>query len=305
MQLVLPEGLGVLRGRHVGWAGLLALVGLLWAPVLSTLWRTWESDRSLSHGWLMPLVAAGLLWGRRRQLGPWNAAAPGGLALLAASAFLAVAASWADIEFLKPLALIGVLGGVCWFLGGWRSLQAAAVPLGCLVFMIPWPTTLVARLAFPMQLTSSAYAALFAGLCGIPIHRSGVHLSVWPDLDKPPIYSILVAQQCSGLTSLIVLLTLGYLIACHTRVSLGWRAALVAAVVPIALLMNSVRLTLILIAGAHGSPQLAKWVHDHEAPVLIFFCSLALLGLRSALLYWLGQRTRGSDAAASPVLVGE
>jgi hypothetical protein len=27
-------------------------------------------------------------------------------------------------------------------------------------------------------------------------------------------------------------------------------------------------------------------VHDHEAPVLIFFCSLGLMGIRHAILSW-------------------
>src|SRR5205807_1573898 len=95
-----------------------------------------------------------------------------------------------------------------------------------------------------------------------------------------------VAAKCNGLTSLIVLLALGYLIAYHTPIRPGWRALMVAAVVPLALLANAVRLALVLIAGAYVSKQLGMQVHDREAPVLIFFCSLGLIGLRSALITW-------------------
>jgi exosortase len=200
-----------------------------------------------------------------------------------------MAAVWADIYFLKPLMLIGMVGSAVWFLGGGQTARIALGPLSFLIFMIPWPTTVTERLAFPLQLTSSAYAATLGGMIGIPIVRSGVHLHVVPNLHAPPVYSIIVARQCSGLTSLMVLLALGYLIAYHTPAKLGWRALMVAAVVPVALFANSLRLTLILAAGAYHSAELARWVHDHEAPVLIFFCSVGLLGLRQGLLAWLNR----------------
>jgi exosortase/archaeosortase family protein len=99
-----------------------------------------------------------------------------------------------------------------------------------------------------------------------------------------------VAQKCSGLTSLSVLLALAYLIACHTPVRLGWKTLMVAVMVPLALLANTVRLTLVLLAGTHISAAAAQWVHDHEAPVLIFFCSLGIMAFRQALLAWQAPR---------------
>ena len=259
------------------------------APTMGSLAELWRRDPSFSHGPLIPLIAGGLLWSRREHLRKWDAASGWGFAAVVAAALLFVAAVWADIYFLKPLALIGMLGGVVWFLGGGRTAQCAAGALGFLVFMIPWPTTLTERLAFPLQMTSSAYAAMLGGMLGLPIHRDGIHLHVMPSLHAPPVYSIIVARQCSGLTSMVVLLAMGYLIAYHTPVKLGWRALLVAAVLPLTLFSNSIRLTLILAAGGYQSPELAKWVHDHEAPVLVLLCSVGLLGLRQALLAWLNR----------------
>ena len=37
-----------------------------------------------------------------------------------------VAAVWADIDFLRPLALLGVTGGGLWFLAGARAALAAS-----------------------------------------------------------------------------------------------------------------------------------------------------------------------------------
>jgi exosortase len=271
---------------------------MLWAPVLSALWVTWRKDESLSHGPAIFVLALVHLWYRRGELGRWDAAHPAGLALLIPALLLHLASMFADIVFLKAFSLLAVTLGVIWYLGGTRAFQVCLGALGFLAFVIPWPTTLSEKLAFPLQLTSSAYAGLFAGILGVPIVREGVHLAVQTSPTAKPIYSVLVAQQCSGLTSMIVLLSLGYLIAYHTPVKLWWRALMVAAMVPLTLLANTVRLTLILIAGAYYSPALATWVHDHEAPVLIFFCSIGILAVRQALLSLQSAQSSEPEAAA-------
>jgi exosortase len=279
------------RGSLLPWKWLLPAALGAWAaaPIGASLLELWQRDPSFSHGPLIPIITAGLLWQRRKCLREWNHASGWGLASLVAAALLFIAAVWADIYFLKPLALIGMAAGVVWFLGGSRTLRYALGALGFLVFMIPWPTTLTERLAFPLQMTSSAYAAMLGGIIGLPIQRDGIHLHVVPNPEAAPVYSIIVARQCSGLTSLVVLLALGYLVAYHTPVRLGWKGLLLAAVIPLTLLANSLRLTAILAAGAYQSAELAKWVHDHEAPVLVLLCSLGLLGLRHALLAWLNR----------------
>lgn len=271
----------------------------LWLPVLETLKILWTNDPSLSHGPLVPFVTAGLLYSRRKCFTTWSAATRRGLAMLAGCAFLFVAAVWADVDFLKPLSLVGMMAGGVWYLGGWQAIRAAAGPLGFLAFMIPWPTTIVERVAFPLQLASSAYAAILGGILGLPIYRDGVHLAVVPNLDKPPVYSILVARQCSGLTSLMVLLAVGYLIAYFSRIRLGWRALMVLAVLPLALFSNALRLTLILLAGAKFSPAFAQWVHDHEAPFLVFLCSMGLLAIQRGLTLWT-QPSLKSESSEAP-----
>ena len=257
-----------------------AIFLFLWAPEAKTLWSIWGSDPALSHGPLIVLISLGLLWLRKQEFSEWNAAAVGGLVALALSSLIYVASIWADIDFLKPMSLILMIGSCIWFLGGLRNLKIAAPALAFNIFMIPWPTTLIDRIAFPLQLASSSYAALFAGIVGIPVIRDGVHLAVQTSPDVAPIYSIVVAQACSGLTSLTVLLALAYLIAYYTPVRFYWRVLLVAVVVPLTLFNNALRLTIILVVGAHHRPALAHWIHDHESPVLLFLCSLGLIFIR-------------------------
>jgi exosortase len=265
----------------------LALSTLLALNVVVTLWGVWRSDKSFSHGPIVPIAAAGLLWARRSELNDWKSAAFPGLLLLVVAAVAHLLSIWADIVFLKPLSLIGMIAGGVWFLGGWKMFSAAIGAIGFLLFMIPWPTLLIDKLSFPMQLMSSSYAAMLGGMVGLPLHREGVNISV---LIKPEPYNIIVAKECSGLTSLIVLLALGYLISYFTPAKLGWRLLLFLTVIPLALLTNAVRLTVILIFGGYVSRDMAKWVHDNEGPVLIFICSVGLMALRHILVTWLNTK---------------
>ncbi|MBW3622871.1 MAG: exosortase-associated EpsI family protein [Armatimonadetes bacterium] len=147
---------------------------------------------------------------------------------------------------------------------------------------------------------SSTYAAMLGGLLGLPIQREGIQLAIVTHPGASPVYSVLVAQGCSGLISMMVLLSLGYLVAYHTLLGRGGKALLVASMIPLALLTNTLRLTFILLAGAHHSRALAQWVHDNEAPFLIFLSSFAILGLRKALLSWEESRRKATLAAGPP-----
>ena len=272
------------RKLQIGWLLLATLAALLVIAVGADLWRSWMNDSSLSFAPIMPILSLFLLWRERDGLRNWEEASTPGLVMTCLFAPLYVCAVWADIEALKPLMLIGILAGGVQYLGGYRNLKVCMGALGLLFFTIPWPTTLIGKIQFPLQLFSSSYAGMFAGMLGFPVVREGVSLAVVPDPSLPPIYRIVVAQQCSGLTSLMVLLALGYLIAYRTPIRFWGRAALFLTTIPLALFANAVRLTIVLAAGANHGAAVAKWVHDHEQPVLVFFCTVGLIALRHSLL---------------------
>jgi exosortase len=282
--------------QHAGWACLLILACLLWLPELRVLWGLWH-DSMLSHGPLVPVIAAALLWTRRSELQRWESASRSGLLALGLTTLIYIAAVWADIDFLIPLALISMIAAGIWFLGGRKALWTSAGALGFLVFMVPWPTTLVSGVAFPMQMMSSNYAAMFGGLLGLPINHQGILLIVEADNHHHG-YMCEVAKGCSGLTSLLVLLALGYLIAYYTPVKLGWRAFMVAIMPPLALMTNTLRIVIILLVGTYVNEHAAQWIHDHEGPVLIFLCSFALLGIRHAILTY--AQPRNTPPAGRP-----
>src|SRR5258708_7541130 len=99
-------------------------LGLLWIPEIKGPWRGLESDSSLSHGPLVPLVVLGLIFMQRDRLRNWAAADGRGLLAAVLASLLYIVAVWADVDFLKPLGLIGLTLSTIWFLGGIENLKA-------------------------------------------------------------------------------------------------------------------------------------------------------------------------------------
>src|SRR5262249_21008927 len=101
MQISVPDmSARAASRRPAGWLILLPLCSLLAYTVVASLWHSWRSEPSLSHGPLVPFVTLGLLWSRRNEFKDWSSASGAGLAMVAICALLFVGATWADIEFL-------------------------------------------------------------------------------------------------------------------------------------------------------------------------------------------------------------
>jgi exosortase len=264
------------RSGWIGLAAIGALFALLFGSTAASLWEAWQTNPDASHGLFVPLIAGGLLWSARDRWMSCPLTAPGiGMALLIAGLVLQIVAAWGEIRFAQPVALVLALAGVTAYLLGWTAFRELLFPFAFLLFMVPWPDRLVERISFPMQLLTSTYAAMFAGLLGVPVRADGVNLYL-PERGV----SIAVAVACSGMRSLVALLAIAALFAYSLRAGMGRRWLLFAMGVPIALAANVLRVLLILLVGNARGQQAAIWFHDHSSPVLFFLCSLGLLALR-------------------------
>src|SRR5689334_10135454 len=115
-------------------------VALLWAfwPTLVELARRWSADPQYSHGYLVPVFAAVLLYTRRKMCAdivpgfyPW------GLALLALGLAVRFVGEYLYIDWLDAAALLPCLAGLIVLLGGKRGLLWAWPAILFLAFMMP------------------------------------------------------------------------------------------------------------------------------------------------------------------------
>ena len=106
----------------------LAFLWTYW-PVIPGLVAQWWNEPEYSHGFLIPLVSAALIWSKRDAL---RAApvAPGywGLALMALALLVYIAGSVGADLFLQRVSLVMMLAGGVMYVAGVEVLRIVAVP---------------------------------------------------------------------------------------------------------------------------------------------------------------------------------
>jgi exosortase len=223
--------------RRHGVAALIVCAGVLWlySDVLSSLVRQWASDDNYSHGFLILPLAVYLGWERRDLLSRAESRpAVAGLLVIALSLVVFAAGVLAAELFLTRISLVGVIAGTILFVWGPRHLRLLAFPLALLPLMIPLPALIFNRIAFPLQLLASRVGEVTVAAAGIPVLREGNVLEL-------PNTTLAVAEACSGIRSLISLITLAIVLAYFTERRFGARAVIVLSAVPIAVLANASR----------------------------------------------------------------
>jgi len=223
--------------------GLLAVAfGVVFSPVWQNLFRTWSASDDYSHGILILPLSLYILWRKREEMSKvpvrpsWT-----GFYLVLASLVLYLLASFAEIVTLAPLAMILFLGGSVAFLFGFRVFKVCLFPLLLLLFMVPVPAQIYAALTIPLQLFVTKVTVFFASLIGVPILREGNVLHL-------PQQTLQVVQACSGLRSVLSLLTLGAVLGYLSLKANPLRGILFMSAVPIAVAVNVVRVLVMVLA---------------------------------------------------------
>jgi exosortase len=273
---------GQIRGRAALVAATVATVaaaGLLFAPTLQWLLRTWRIHPYYSHGALLVPIAAWLVWRERRRFTAADRPAVrevgAGFALAVTASAAAVAALGSDTHAVAAMLLLVTMLGVVTVLGGRNALRAAAFPVGLLALGIPLP--LAERLGPGLAADVAALTASAAGAVGVAVVRAGAELTVGDG-------SFTVGAPCSGLRSMIALVTLAYLAAGLLPGPLPRRALLVAAAVPLALAANAARLFgLLVVTNVRGAEAGLAVFEGPASPVLFALAVGGLLTLTAPL----------------------
>jgi exosortase len=214
-----------------------ASVFWLYAATLRGLVIEWLSSADASYGIVLAAVALVVLWRRRESFlvasQPTGSSLPGGVVLLGGLALYLVGQLGADV-FLTRVSFVLVLCGAVWCLAGTRAIRTIAAPLVFLLMAIPLPALIMNALTLPLQLVASRIGEATLTAAGVAVFRDG-------NLLELPSTTLEVADACSGLRSIVSLAAIGGLLA-WTEPSWPRRVALVTASVPIAIVMNGLRI---------------------------------------------------------------
>ena len=266
------------RHRLLTWHAIAALTfGLLYWQVLRKLVYDWSHDENYSHGLLIVPIALYFAWERRQALKD-AASKPSmlGLAVIIGSLMVLVAGTLGAELFLMRVSIIGVAAGVALYVFGWEHLRILRFPIAFLLLMIPIPTLVFNQIAFPLQLLASRFGEWALQLLNIPVLREGnVIILANTRLE--------VAEACSGIRSLISLLTLGIVLGYFTdpRASVRWLIAL--ATVPVAIAANGVRVAGTGVAAHYVGPDAATgFLHTFSGWLMFVLASALLIAIQRA-----------------------
>jgi exosortase len=191
---------------------------LAYATVLAKLGHDWWTDENYSHGLLIPFIIGFILWSQRERL-THSARQPSMLWGLAGvlSALLALWAGTAGAElYMQRTSLVLMLAGTVLYFWGFKLLQLLIVPLFLLLLAIPIPAIIFNKIAFPLQLFASRCAVWAMTMADIPVLRQGNVIELMP-LGARETKKLEVVEACSGIRSLMTLVTLAVVFAYFTH----------------------------------------------------------------------------------------
>jgi exosortase len=244
---------------------------LLTWPAIDHSILVWRTVEEFSFGFLIPIVSAGLIWLHWREL--HRAAGPGanaGLIVVALGLAAYVVGYRVDINAIGGVAVVVILWGGSVYLWGWQVGKILAFPIGFLVFGLALYRGLLGTVGFAMQGFTAAGAGALADAAQLGVVRDGLVL-------RAENFAFIVAEPCSGMSSLVSLLALAALWTHLANGSLPARVAILLSVLPLVVLANSVRVSLVLlIASWYGQDAALGFFHGFSSLVLF---GLALSGL--------------------------
>jgi exosortase len=263
----------------------------LYSGILRGLVRDWANDDNYSHGFLILPLAGYFVWERREQLSR-AASRPSlvGFFIVLAGLGLLVGGLLGAEFFVSRVSLVVVLAGAVLFLAGWQHLRIVAFPLAFMLLMIPLPAIIFNQIAFPLQLFASKFGTGFMQACAVPVLREG-NVIVLANT------TLEVAEACSGIRSLVSLLTLGIVFGYFSDSRLTARTAIALSTIPIAIVANGLRVAGTGLAAHYYGAEAAQGFFHTFSGWLVFVVAFAMLFLVVQVVRYVAPRA-GSERPA-------
>jgi exosortase len=253
-------------------AGLAALVWAYWTT-LAEMAQCWARDPQYSHGYLVPAFALVLLWLRRDRLADGLSASSWWCwALLAAGLALRLYGGLLYYVWLDQISLLPTLAGLALLLGGRTAWRWAWPAIAFLAFMVPLPHRVSVALAGPLQNLATVVSTFALQTLGFPALAEG-------NVIRLNEVEIGIVEACSGLRMLVIFFAISTAVALVLRRPMWERLVVVFSAVPVALVVNVLRITATaMLFETVGSPWAHAVFHDLAGWLMMPAALLALGG---------------------------
>jgi exosortase len=285
----LPGGSCPLRPAHLAWGSALiaALVVAAYFRVLTDLVLTWWRDPDFSHGFLVPVFAAYLVWVKRDVLRKsevnlsWT-----GVVIVATGLVALFLGVYGASVFVTRVSLVIVFTGLTQCFGGWQLVKTLRFALLVLFLAIPLPAIIFNQIALPLQFFTSKLASHLLPYFGVPVLRQG-------NVIELASMKLEVAEACSGIRSLVTLFTLAVFFGYFVEKTFLRRAILALSSIPIAIAANAVRIFGTGLCVEYWGPDKALgFFHEFSGWVMFVVSLVCLFVFNFAVRFILAFRSR-------------
>jgi exosortase len=268
--------------------GLVVLaLALAYARSFSYLSDIWSGDPNYSHGFLVVPAALMILWLRRDSLDTSQIVpARWGWGLLVGVFALRAILYELNEQWFEDATILLAAASLALAFGGWYLLRWCLPAIIFLGFMLPLPNRINVQLAYPLQKLATLGSCDLLQMLGLPVAAEGNVINVGG-------HKLEVARACNGLSMLLSFITLITATAILVDRPLLDRIILLVSAVPIALVVNILRITITgLCYNFFGTDELlikfigVRLPHDW-AGYLMMPIALVVVWLELRVLSWL------------------
>jgi len=255
----------------------LALVAYI--PTINWMIGRWGGKESYySHGFLIPLISLFVIWQRRDVLSKIKIAGNMmGLWIAAACLAVHIVSAALRVYFLSGFTLVPLIYGLGLFFFGKEMVRKLTFPILFLFTMVPLPLAAIGTLTVKLKLLATQLSVFVLNHIGFRCIQDG-------SLIRMPSSFIEVAAPCSGLRSIISLITLGLLFAYFMKASFLKKTILFLSSIPIAIATNVMRITLVAIVNdLYGGKVAMGAFHDFTGFMVFVLAFLGLFGVAQVL----------------------
>jgi exosortase len=283
-----------LQKRHGVFLALNIVLLLMWYAPLSELMSLALKDKLYSHVPLVVLVSGYLIYVKRKNIhggAHYSLASGGGFIALSLALFFIGRAAKGIADPNDALSL-AILSAVLFWSGSFIACYGTGVArqtwfaMFFLVFIIPIPTIVLDNVVAVLQWGSAHAAHGILMLTGVPFVREGFSFHL-------PNLSVFVAEECSGIRSSLVFFIISVLSSHLFLRSAGKKMILIASVLPLTILKNSMRITAITLLSAYVDRGFLTGPLHTSGGILFFAVALTLW----MPILWLLRRQEKKQAA--------